>query len=447
MFKNKKLSAGILVIVQVILILILQSKLNIFTVNKPGVRSTNFVNETNNVKFSVTGKCYRNTVTFPNYSTFQDTWMVVDLHKTAYIFSAYVEEKYNNLTIIGAKKNNTKGYTCQLWYISDEDRSIVELEEVSASADELLQEKKRQYNTALFRCMNPKSQVPNYVSITNGSCIQPFNLLRVHWIEKLKRPNRKFTYCLSPLFRYTHTYEIVEWIELNKLLGAEMFVIYNHSTSQNVTKILEYYSQRHMVEIVQWSSFPTIDIHYYGQSPALNDCLFRNRQLSEFIVVTDVDEFIIPRSINVITWRSMFLELSNDSAGYYFRHVFFSKDWDDTNTTFPQKDIAIRLKLTTLQKTVREAKVWPFQYRTKYFARPLLTSSVGIHNVTCNSGQHIHVVSTSIGLLHHYRQWQDESNNQASRIDDRIIVNKYSQALIKRVQETWSQLGSLKIQN
>lgn len=90
-----------------------------------------------------------------------------------------------------------------------------------------------------------------------------------------------FSVCLSPLyFQYGRAYELVEWIELNRILGAERFLVYNYSTAINVQQVLDYYSKRGLAEVIQWhvtmrvSTFPKtkqpIEIHYFGQSAALN---------------------------------------------------------------------------------------------------------------------------------------------------------------------------------
>ncbi|XP_053377892.1 uncharacterized protein LOC128547951 [Mercenaria mercenaria] len=105
-------------------------------------------------------------------------------------------------------------------------------------------------------------------------------------MSKLEAYKNRFAVCLSPLyFNYSRAYELAEWIELNRILGAEKFVVYNISTSTNVDQVLGYYSRQGLVNVVQWqlpmrvSTYPKskepAEIHYFGQTAALNDCLFR----------------------------------------------------------------------------------------------------------------------------------------------------------------------------
>jgi len=40
------------------------------------------------------------------------------------------------------------------------------------------------------------------------------------------------------------------------------------------------------------------DLHYFGQIPALNDCLYRYMYRSAYVALHDTDELILPQSLN-----------------------------------------------------------------------------------------------------------------------------------------------------
>jgi hypothetical protein len=81
-------------------------------------------------------------------------------------------------------------------------------------------------------------------------------------------------------FNYSKAYELVEMIELNRILGAEHFVFYNYSTNSNVNHVLEYYKKMDIVEVLEWNlpmkvdTWPKknepVEIHYFAQLAALN---------------------------------------------------------------------------------------------------------------------------------------------------------------------------------
>lgn len=390
-----------------------------------------------------------NTVRFPQFPTLQDTWMVVDEAESAFTFSAYFEEDYWNLTVIGAKTLNTTQYLCQLWYQLNGNHTV--MLEVSATADLIAYNfdgQGRKYGTGRISCCNPNNiMIPDYVSIVTQSCSQPMNLLKVHTIKSSDEPQVNFTVCLSPLnSQYNHAYEIVQWIEFNRILGANKFVIYNFSSSQNLSRVFEFYSKQNLTNVIQWQlpidkNNKVISIHYYAQVTALNDCLFRNKKKSKFIVNIDIDEFIIPRSQGVMNWTSMLHQLPNNSCAYRFRNTFFPRNWDNGNFTLAQNTEVRKYEIVSLEKTVREDKIYPTAARSKYFANTVFVKSVRIHNileVDATAGNGIQYVGPNIGLLHHYRHWY--SNNNQTRVTDDIVVTKYRDILVRNVKEIWSKL-------
>lgn len=40
------------------------------------------------------------------------------------------------------------------------------------------------------------------------------------------------------------------------------------------------------------------EIHYYGQIPALHDCVYRYMYLSQYVALQDIDELILPQSVS-----------------------------------------------------------------------------------------------------------------------------------------------------
>lgn len=66
-----------------------------------------------------------------------------------------------------------------------------------------------------------------------------------------------------------------------------------------------------LVEVIPWtvSRFVNVsrgwqpeqspgDLHYFGQIAALNDCLYRYMYQSRYVALQDIDELILPQSVN-----------------------------------------------------------------------------------------------------------------------------------------------------
>jgi len=236
-----------------------------------------------------------------------------------------------------------------------------------------------------------------------------------------------FTVCVSPLnIAYNNHRQLIEWIEVNRLLGAERFVFYNYSTGSDASAVLRRYEQEGVVRVVQWHLLMPVDvwppvvprvepaIYYFGQVAALNECLYRNSLSSRFIVFQDVDEILVPR--RRLTWLQMIADVSPKRSGgsggnfltnsssdviyasaYIVRSTFFRHDWgNDTNVTLPDQDLTAkirRLQPSTLVKLTREGEIFPHYVRSKYIAFSEAVLSVGIHSIDTSISPERSIVS------------------------------------------------------
>ena len=247
-----------------------------------------------------------------------------------------------------------------------------------------------------------------------------------------------------PLYlNYSRGYELVEWIELNRILGAEKFNIYVESCAPNVQDILRYYNEIGIVEVIQWPlPVERKDIHYFGQVVALQDCLYRNKEASEYIVNVDLDEFIIPHTKDVFTWKGIVNNTDAKSRSFIFRNTFFRKEWlekTDANN-FTGNDIAEKYNLITLLLSEHETKLFPFGQRSKYFAKTALATSLLIHDVV-GAGVPVRVPH-DVAMMHHYRNWYNYSNVE-KKIKDNTVLQKYGDYLIRNVHDTWNRLPNV----
>ena len=84
--------------------------------------------------------------------------------------------------------------------------------------------------TACFILCPVSGPVPDSVSIvTSDSEVAPTNKLPVNNREPADR-KEEIAVCVKPLhYNYDKVYEIVEFIEVYRILGVSEFVLYNHS--------------------------------------------------------------------------------------------------------------------------------------------------------------------------------------------------------------------------
>ena len=256
-----------------------------------------------------------------------------------------------------------------------------------------------------------------------------------------------YTVCISPLHsRSNKASQLVSSIEINRMFGADHFVFYNHSPGMDVLRVVEYYIQLGLADILPWAvplSKPgnkTFPIHYYAQVVALNDCMYRSMIDSKYVVISDADEIIVPQID--CTWDDLIQRVTTVSFPYVwiFQNTFFRLDWKDD----PQaSSIAKNHQIIPLLKTNREAVLFPFEKRSKLILHPLMISIVGMHLVvkTQNNKTFQKVdVDPKYGLLHHYRNGLKKLKKTEGPVKNQVML-KYTDKITKHVVPILQLLG------
>ena len=302
--------------------------------------------------------------------------------------------------------------------------------------------------------------VPYAVSLVQEKCQLANNVLKV--INNLADadPVLNFTVCVTPFnFNYNQIHQLTEFIEINRMFGAQKFVFYNYTTGIDVDRYLHAYIRKGLVVVIPWRVPVAVDIwppdpkeepdiHYFAQLASLNDCLYRNMFKSRFIVFSDLDEIIVPR--NASTWLDMLASVTADwqhslnsenknvfPGAYLIQNVFFFNDWPIDETLF--RNVKVQYpSLVTLLKTRREKVPHIWYSRSKYIAWSRMTLMVSVHSVIdfIDNSKVMHVmVSEKSALLHHYRDSIDSHSLESkSTIDRRMhvffkeIVNRITSA-------------------
>ncbi|KAM5125406.1 beta-1,4-galactosyltransferase galt-1-like [Mantella aurantiaca] len=175
----------------------------------------------------------------------------------------------------------------------------------------------------------------HYSKVTNTSQNTMFRVKN----RPLPPISANFTVCLSTLYgNYDNVLQVVQSIEMYKIMGASKVTIYNTSCSQNLDKVLRHYMDEGTLEVVPWpidrhlrtakgwrhSKVPTAEIGYFGQTATLNDCLYRNMYKSKFLLLNDIDEVILP--VTEWDWSSLMEKLQNqypDTSVFFFEnHIY-----------------------------------------------------------------------------------------------------------------------------
>uniref|UniRef100_A0A096LQY2 Glycosyltransferase family 92 protein n=1 Tax=Poecilia formosa TaxID=48698 RepID=A0A096LQY2_POEFO len=178
------------------------------------------------------------------------------------------------------------------------------------------------YGTADVLCPVPSGcEAPTHVAIAPA----PIKDQEKSELEFLEIKNQKalnnsfphnFTCCFSAMYNFTNVLQLVQSLEMLQFLGVNRVVVYKTNCSADVQRVLDHYSEKGLVEVIPWSLSKYLnvsrkaspqqspgDIHYFGQIPALNDCLYRFMYRSRYVALHDPDELILPQTVG--SWMEL----------------------------------------------------------------------------------------------------------------------------------------------
>jgi hypothetical protein len=212
------------------------------------------------------------------------------------------------------------------------------------------------------------------------------------------------------------------------------FYLYNHTTAQNTTCVLDYYKSRGLVTILDWNGVDIEsqkEIRTENMFAALNDCLYRGMHKHKYLAFLDFDEFLVPGKHRDLLGLLARLDSKNsEAAGWLFKNAFFYLEWSD------DPDMA-HTELITLRKTKRRKELQVPKTRSKFICKPEMVVEVGNHMLweTRFKNYKQPAVETELGFMHHYRICETggkECLRKESEVDR--TTWKWKHSIIKRVQ-------------
>ena len=129
-------------------------------------------------------------------------------------------------------------------------------------------------------------------------------------------------------YNFNRVAQLIEFIKIHRLLGMSHFTFYNHTVGDQVDCVLRRYADQGLVDVLPWHQLDVVsqkEIRTEGIFASLNDCLYRHMFDSQYLLMIDMDEEIVPRTNLALTEMvSVLANISGNRIGaYYFRNVFF----------------------------------------------------------------------------------------------------------------------------
>ena len=248
-------------------------------------------------------------------------------------------------------------------------------------------------------------RVPTHVTLTHTSS-STFANLKVINGQVSQSLNHNLTVCIHAAYfgNVPTPSQLIEFIEMYRLLGADKFVSYNAARRTGLDHIEKYYRGQDLLDIYNWDLPTNIDAFYYAQHSLVQDCIYRYMYSSKFIALVNVDEFILPRIHSNLL--GMLNNLSCRNVGQYlFQNKFFPLNLPNTNEVIRHKNNRI-LQSTLLNHVMKEDKDWGYNHHSKTVVNPRSVEIGEIHNMRkMRHGATTCRVSPQKAVMQHYREW------------------------------------------
>ncbi|XP_029467858.1 uncharacterized protein LOC115096830 isoform X2 [Rhinatrema bivittatum] len=322
------------------------------------------------------------------------------------------------------------------------------------------------YGTTDLICNLKDQRIPEYVSVYQGSDYEVFPPL----LSYLKVQNREeqlsgdlattfeyeFLVCISTLFGdYNNVLQFIQGIEMYRLLGAQKVVVYKTDCSPLLEKVLSYYQKLDVIEIIPWpiTSYLNVssgwhfpehpgELHYYGQTATLNDCIYRNMYRSKYITLNDIDEVIIPVAYE--NWHDMmdsFRKQNSEASVFTFENHIFPTDVIFANQSFAPKGWDSVPGVNILQYNYRERRQPDVFDPAKLIINPRDLVKISVHSPLEFSGAQYWVPS-NVAMLCHFRKSILPKLEKEHLIEDRLLW-KHKLSLTERVDKALDKIGVL----
>lgn len=365
---------------------------------------------------------------------------------STYLVSSYVEHRWSHSqirTIAIVKRTENIQYFCMFCC----DRAITN---TPAEHDIHSDHFGFAYGTADIFCPIPKNcSSPSYVAVYK----QPLGEQKPSFLPIQNQQvshgsfSYQFTVCISVMYEYTNVLQLVQTLEMFKLLGAQHVAIYKSSCNEDTQRVLDYYVKAGFVEIIPWPITQYIkvsrgwqpsespgDLHYFGQIAALNDCVYRFMYKTQYVVLQDLDEVIVPVIVDSWTELLPILEEKYGSlVSFEFENHVFRSTVSGGNAAQRPKEWQGIVGVDILDHVWREPNDPNAFNNFKVIVNPRTVYRTTVHGLLSAESSGVRVDHNVARLYHIRAPWRKDVKDDELIRDERLW--HYAPRLIHAVSE------------
>src|SRR6218665_3968188 len=238
-----------------------------------------------------------------------------------------------------------------------------------------------------------------------------------------------FAVCVPVAFGNINPYRLIEWAEMQKILGVSLVGIYHFSIGKAGRNVSRHFANEGFFDYRKTDHILPGRPHNIFQTTALNDCYYRHMYDVKWIIINDIDEFIKPLKHSDLKELVSFIERtittpnSNSSTNYVIRNSYFFSEHS------PDVNISSHLTFLRYRKRSPVSEMW---HRVKPIIHTMACTHMYQHACLGATKKYIkrnliESIDPEIALSQHYRSCplsplECLTSINASKLDDSILV-------------------------
>ncbi|XP_046550211.1 uncharacterized protein LOC124260022 isoform X5 [Haliotis rubra] len=362
-----------------------------------------------------------------------------------FLFTAYERQDQSQKSRLNIYLNTMDGSRVQLnccIFIRNQTRLRTQAKEVYRYGGNA------HFHPTKYSCSVPAGTDVVNVSLTPSTCSN--NMSNYVPIRKPAQVPGGLAICAKTIFGESlRPQRLVEWIEIQKLLGVDKILIFDLDCPENIRKILNYYTRQGIVEVqphklpgkIEGVRFRDLSGHRHDHDSQFDnddnypliDCRDRLSGYS-WVIGTDVDEIVLPRKN--ITLKPFIKDLfarEPHAAGFHFYIMFHYTSWGKT-----------RNHSSRIEHFEYSRSTPPLWMAYKYVYIPDRVNVPITHNVNPKSPFTVPRVPPKEGVIHHVRLCVHPEKvcfPPGSPIDDSLL--RFERNLPPKVKQAMKEIGLL----
>ena len=285
-------------------------------------------------------------------------------------------------------------------------------------------------------------RVPTAVSLSLTRCEAPTNLLKVENDQvNYKGPRHHITACIGQIYNgFDDVNQLVEMIEVNRILGVDLVVLYNHTSSALLDPYIHSFQQDAVLDFYDWYH-PLAEKagngFFFGNFILRNDCLYRYMYRSDYIIMIDLDEVVVPDE-RYGTLPVLLSHISQPNISQYtLRRVCFPDNWP-SNPLWINNSIVQDYHIRTLLQTKRNNDDVEFQ-KPKSILKPEYISIAENHDESDLLYGTAKIVSPSETKIFHYRNTERKMRGNRKVID--VSMHRFAADIVKSIRQRHAKVS------